>query len=1309
MGIPIPVEAKLDERTATAAANRAERVFADAGKNAAQQFTRGFSSAESDLKKIGDRASDSYDRARDAAGKLRAEEEKLAALRERGARNDQIITQAERLERARRAEIRAVRDATDAYADYERAAEEAGRNGGQSFVEGLRGAVSGAGTSGQDMANEFAGGFAGSSALLRLGAAGGPLGLALAGVGTLGVLAGKVLGGAIADGMATIQMQDVFQGRMGLNDAAMAQYAHAAGAAYANNWGASVADNLSTAQVALQSGLIDPAATEGQVQAVVEQLQGLSTVTDATAVELSRSITTLMRNGLAQNVSEASDIIVAGFQSGLDVSGDWLDTINEYSTQFRKLGLDAPRVLTLLKQGFEGGARDTDKVADSLKEFSIRAVDGSKTTQEGFQALGFNADEMGRRFAEGGETARVAFAAVLDALHRTDDPMQQALTWQRLFGTQWEDMGDAVNKLSLDPAKQQFTDLQGVSERSTKNASDNFASDWDSATRTVQQRLSEVKTDIANWVTDIPWIRDLPGFIRDAFSPSGFGPPAGVTPPALDLNRTGNAILSPDYRVDPSTPPPPAVPGGGVDRSGPLGAYYDSVFGPAGAPPAPPQDGPQQGTPTPISTTPAGAAAKPNFDPSQYSLDSIPIGSFAPGVQMPAAPGVAAPVTQGVPTWNPQEQAYGSYQVDPQRVFDADTAVISARQSVESARVRVLELEAEGNHTQAEINAAKTAAILAERGYQSAQLKAAEAQQGTWKKLEKSADQFASGMGQIGSALDRDFGISDGLSGIAENLAKMLANFAAAPVIGALSGVQMGLGYKPGEAGSGLAGMLAGPLGFGSVSSTAQVMPGVQPDPFGGLASPVGAALPGESARDFAHRVMMPFWQSQGLEVGDHAADQYGEHQNGALDIMVPSIEAGNAVLQQVLSDPNVYGAIFNNQTFGYGHGMTPQDYAAGHTGDPNQDHTNHVHALYKPGGPNNLNPNGTGGGGISVASSGATPVFVVNMPGGGFSGGILGGAAASGMGGTGGPGAPVSAPGGGLNWDALAAKESSGNWQINTGNGYYGGLQFDQPTWEQYGGTQYAPRADLATRDQQIAIAQQAYDARGGGETLWPVNYGQLGTPIAGPTVAPAPGIISDAPPWYGGPGGGMGTGAVGPGMAGPPQMMLGGQQMPAMGGGGFAGVGGMPMGLIQGAISAAGAAGAPFGGQAAAAAAQMGIQLANRAIGYAGQVAGIGASGLLETFLPSGDNPLSSVGNSWFGKVLGGVVGARPALPNMAGQQQAPPNPNGGKDGEQQGSGGNQITNNVNVKNERATEDQTANSAVQQLNNLYSAPGKQ
>ncbi|MEV7981459.1 transglycosylase family protein [Streptomyces sp. NPDC086519] len=70
--------------------------------------------------------------------------------------------------------------------------------------------------------------------------------------------------------------------------------------------------------------------------------------------------------------------------------------------------------------------------------------------------------------------------------------------------------------------------------------------------------------------------------------------------------------------------------------------------------------------------------------------------------------------------------------------------------------------------------------------------------------------------------------------------------------------------------------------------------------------------------------------------------------------------------------------------------------------------------------------------------------------------------------------------------WDAVAQCESGGNWAINTGNGYYGGLQFSASTWAAYGGTQYAAQANQATKAQQIAIAEKVLAAQGKG--AWPV-----------------------------------------------------------------------------------------------------------------------------------------------------------------------------------------------------------------------------
>ncbi|MFD7699275.1 transglycosylase family protein [Streptomyces caelestis] len=71
-----------------------------------------------------------------------------------------------------------------------------------------------------------------------------------------------------------------------------------------------------------------------------------------------------------------------------------------------------------------------------------------------------------------------------------------------------------------------------------------------------------------------------------------------------------------------------------------------------------------------------------------------------------------------------------------------------------------------------------------------------------------------------------------------------------------------------------------------------------------------------------------------------------------------------------------------------------------------------------------------------------------------------------------------------GTDWDAIAACESGGDWQANTGNGHYGGLQFTQSSWVAAGGLEYAPRADLATREEQIAVARRL--ARIQGMSAW-------------------------------------------------------------------------------------------------------------------------------------------------------------------------------------------------------------------------------
>src|SRR6201993_5223661 len=104
--------------------------------------------------------------------------------------------------------------------------------------------------------------------------------------------------------------------------------------------------------------------------------------------------------------------------------------------------------------------------------------------------------------------------------------------------------------------------------------------------------------------------------------------------------------------------------------------------------------------------------------------------------------------------------------------------------------------------------------------------------------------------------------------------------------------------------------------------------------------------------------------------------------------------------------------------------------------------------------------------------------------------------------------------------WDQVARCESGGNWGINTGNGYHGGVQFSASTWASHGGGQYAPSAELATKEQQIAVAERVLATQGRG--AWPVCGGPLSGPtkrdLPAPAALDAPGIngapAPDAPP---------------------------------------------------------------------------------------------------------------------------------------------------------------------------------------------------
>jgi len=210
--------------------------------------------------------------------------------------------------------------------------------------------------------------------------------------------------------------------------------------------------------------------SEDDLKTVAQAALTTSTVFDQDLNSSINAASQLIRTGLAGDATEAFDLITKGLQGPSNKADDLLDTFNEYPTLFRNLGLEGPEALGLINQAVLSGARDSDVAADALKEYAIRAVDGSKATADGYALIGLSADDMARRVSAGGESAAGALDETLDRLRDLPDPTLRAQAAAALFGTQAEDLGDALFAMDLDTATEDLGEWAGAAALAAENA-----------------------------------------------------------------------------------------------------------------------------------------------------------------------------------------------------------------------------------------------------------------------------------------------------------------------------------------------------------------------------------------------------------------------------------------------------------------------------------------------------------------------------------------------------------------------------------------------------------------------------------------------------------------------------------------------------------------------------------------------------------------------------------------------------------------------------------------------------------------------
>jgi TP901 family phage tail tape measure protein len=1234
VSLVLAIESELDQRSANAAADRAKQIYKDAARDMSKSMSEGLTKGAREggraVEKMADEARSAYKRVGDATDELKEAERQLKQMRADGARGVEV--QAEVVRRARRQEREAIREAADALQTYERAARSAqgAASGiGSEFRAGLR---TGLNDAVQDFTSQFGvmGNMASSTfAGMSMRSAGAAAGIA--GVGVAAVAAGK-------------QLYDLGSTWDSVGDSI---------ALRTGKLGADL-DAITTSVRNLGGETAAPLETIGDVAGRVSQSLGL---TGAQLEDMTKTLAEYQAmageqidvRGLGKSfelfdiqpddaMSALDSLYESSVETGLSIN-DLIGSMNNAGKAAQQFGLGFGETAGLLSTLDEAGL-DFNRVAPSL---TIALRNFAKAGQEPQQALRDTVAEI-KRLTEAGKEAEAINLA------------------SSTFGRGYVDFFSAIKSGKLDvDALDASLGRNGESLSEVLDATKDWSESWqqfkNNASSALEPLATTVFTQINNQLegatTAVTTFGDIIGGLGEAWKQVAAAIAGNPIQPTM-AGPGGNVpvILGPNGEIIPSgnTPsaPNPLLVGPQIPptASGPVS--LDGLLGIPGAPGSPGQ---------PLGPGGAGGTAAGGAGLTLGGIVNPQGGWYTPpGNQGGAASLPDAPVlpiqytnTAGMPT----------------SIANATTRVDETAHAVAEKEARLNQLRASNLADESEIQKAENDLAKANQDQNQAERALVDAKNNLIEQqiretqkgidaLGRTSDQ----LGQIGAQIDQDFGVSEGLPGIAENLTKFLANLAFAPVYGALTGVREAAGFGQGEAGGGLMGMLASSGAFGDqympVPRWARQGGGGSSSDYGMAAAMNPMALPGMpggtpyagvpigTSGDVTNQPGLDLIRSMGLKGTTYASHTNdGAATDREVDVTDPSGGNGLARLAEfarqnpglfeefIYSDPSTgqKTGIRSGQLVGPGTSQ-PGYYAQNWAG-----HQDHVH----------MEP--AKGGGLGFGDG---PDETMYGPG----------------------GTPWSA-----NWNAIAQGESSGNWQINTGNGYYGGLQFKQSSWDAAGGQQYAPRADLASPYQQAMAGENLLHMQGPG--AWPNTF--------------VPGSAGPAGP------------------AAPSQTATGGrayaQGMPASGGIGFGG------GLIGAAMSAAGSMAGGLGGGVAAAGSDMAMQLIGRAIGAGGQYMGNLVGAGIETFLPNG-SALGDPSSSWFGRLAGAAAGIRPSLPNTAGalggeQNKAmaeagkkpltPEQAKAGADalaasgGKESAVGKGGDTYNIDVKNTRAREDGT------------------
>jgi phage-related minor tail protein len=323
---------------------------------------------------------------------------------------------------------------------------------------------------------------------------------------------GTALASAFSGAMDLGNAQGRLKAQLGLTTEEAARAGSLAGDLYSNNFGADMNEVTDAiANVAQQMGGFGNVSNE-ELTRISEGALGLSSIFGTDVNGSIAAASKLVKSGMAPDMTTAFDQITRGMQTTGIASDDLLDTIGEYTPYLSSLGVDGAMAFGMMGKAQELGIQNTDKWADAMKEFGIRAIDGSATSIDAYQSLGLSAEDTAAKIAAGGPGAAQAMSQVVQALQGIEDPIEQNRIGVQLFGTQWEDSARTALG-AFDPLANAMDDVAGATDRA--NAA--FA-------ETPEQKIAGMQRSMQGFLMDLTQAPGVLGTVGTALN--SFGPEA---------------------------------------------------------------------------------------------------------------------------------------------------------------------------------------------------------------------------------------------------------------------------------------------------------------------------------------------------------------------------------------------------------------------------------------------------------------------------------------------------------------------------------------------------------------------------------------------------------------------------------------------------------------------------------------------------------------------------------------------------------------------------------------------------------------